>query len=83
MTTFTVNVDDQQSEEVIKAFLDAMGLDYEIQIKNKVEHQNSTSTMEGQELFNRLKNALCEIKKWEKGEIELNDARSFINELSG
>lgn len=39
--------------------------------------------MEEQELFNRLKNALCEIKKWEKGEIELNDARSFINELSG
>lgn len=58
-------------------------MEYEIHIKNEVNCQNSAPSREEQELFNRLKNALCEIKKWEKGEVELNDARTFINGLSG
>ncbi len=65
-------------QKYIKAFLDALGMDYEMHMNNNAKRQNSPSPMEEEELFNRLKNALSEIKKWENGEVELNDARAFI-----
>lgn len=82
MTTFTVNVDDQQSEEVVKAFLDAIGIKYEIEKQKGGETERSSFSKKEQELYNRLEDALSDIKKWEIGELELNDARSFINGLS-
>ncbi|WP_028298020.1 hypothetical protein [Olivibacter sitiensis] len=81
MTTFTVNINDKQSEKVIKAFFDALNIPYQIQTGNVDEACRPLNKKE-QELFDRLKNSLSDIKKYEKGELELKDARIFLNEFS-
>jgi len=78
MTTFTVNVHDKRSEKAIKAFFEALQLPYEVQKTPEVSSSRPLGKNE-QELFNRLKNSFSDIKKWEKGELELNDARTFLN----
>lgn len=80
MTTFTVIVEDPQSEKVLTAFLDALGIVYHAQ---NVIGESQFKTKEERELFDRLKKSLTHVKQWENGEIELNDARSFLNEISG
>ncbi len=82
MITFTVSVDDKKSEKVIKAFFDALEIRYNVDQAPADDLERPLNKKE-QQLFNRLKSSLNDIKKWEKGEMELSDARTFLNGLPG
>ena len=62
---------------MIKYFIDVV---YNAQ---NVIDESQFKSQEERELFDRLKKSLTHVKQWENGEIELNDARSFLNEISG
>ena len=78
MTTFTVNIEDPKSEKAVKAFLDALELNYKVKYSSTSDRLLSRKE---KEVYNSLKNSLNEIKKWENGEIELRDAKDLLNEL--
>jgi len=75
MTTITVNVNNKKSEKAIKALFEALQLPYEVH-KNDVSLRSLTK--DELVLFDRLKDSLSSIKKWEEGDLELNDARTFL-----
>ena len=78
MTTVTVNIDNKKSEKVVLAVLEALGLNY----KTEVTDADRPLNKKEQELFDRLQSSFSDIKKWEKGELSLKDARVFLNEVS-
>lgn len=80
MTTITVNVNDKKSEKAVKAFFEALQLPYEVHKVPKGSLSRPLGKKE-QEFFDRLKSSLSTIKKWEEGDLELNDARTFLNGL--
>jgi hypothetical protein len=81
MTTFTINTDDKNAEKVLKAFLDALKLNYEIKKTEVAEHRVRPFNKKEKQIYESLKGSLTDIKKWEKGELELKDAKAFLNEL--
>jgi hypothetical protein len=78
MTTVTVNIDNKKSEKIALAVLETLGLNYKT---DTIEADRPLNKKE-QELFERLKSSFSDIKKWEKGELSLKDARAFLNEVS-
>lgn len=78
MTTLTVNIDNKKTEKAIKAVLDAFGLDYNVENSKNAERPLNKSE---QIIYSRLKKAVKEIELYKKGEIELQSARDFLNEL--
>ncbi len=79
MTTLIVNIDNKKSEKAVKAVLDALGVDYNVK-------PNGNTTIpplnkSEQEIFNRLKQSAEEIRLYKAGEIKLQDATEFLNEL--
>lgn len=81
MATFMVSTEDKKSEKVLKAFLNALKLDYQIQKSDKVESKPRPLNKKEKQVFEALKGSLIDIKRWEKGEIELKNARDFLDEL--
>jgi len=81
MATFMVSTDDKKSEKVLKAFLNALELNYEIKSKDEVEPKVRPFNKKEKQIYESLKGSLTDIKKWEKGELELKDAKAFLNEL--
>ena len=82
MTTITVNVNDKKSEKAIKAFFEALQLPYEVHKTSKSVSSRQLNKAE-QALFDRLKSSLSDIRRWEEGDLELNDTKTFLNGLSG
>jgi len=74
MATFTVSTEDKKSEKVLKAFLNALELNYEIKNAEKAETKTRPFNKKEKQLYESLKNTFIDIKKWEKGELEFKDA---------
>lgn len=81
MAIFVVSTDDKKSEKVLKAFLNALEIDYKIEDKDEVEQQSRPLNKKEKQIFESLKGSLIDIKKWEKGELEFKDAKTFLDEL--
>ncbi|AMR32106.1 hypothetical protein A0256_12080 [Mucilaginibacter sp. PAMC 26640] len=78
MTTLTVNINNKKSEKAVKAVLDALGLDYSLQTnKDETRPLNRAE----QRVYKNLKSSLEDIKKHQRGEIELKDASKLLDEL--
>lgn len=81
MATFMVSTDDKKSEKVLKAFLNALELDYEVKSKDEAEPKSRPFNKKEKQIFESLKNTFLDIKKWEKGELEFKDAKTLLDEL--
>ena len=79
MTTLIVNVDNKKSEKAIKAVLDALGVSYNEEKRSDMGGQELTHSE--QIIYNRLKRTAEEIKRYQQGEIELQSAEDYLNEL--
>jgi len=79
MTTLTVNIDNKKSEKAVKAILDALGLNYNIEQTKDNERPLNKSE---QQIYNRLKNSLEQIKLHQEGKIELKSIEEVLAELS-
>ncbi|HEY8930766.1 MAG TPA: hypothetical protein VIM55_16295 [Mucilaginibacter sp.] len=80
MTTLTVNIDNKKSEKAVKAVLDALGLDYNIE-PSKSDELNRPLNKAEQRLYDGLKRSFEQIKLHKEGKLELKDARTFLDEL--
>jgi hypothetical protein len=80
MTIITVNIKDKRSEKVVKAFFDALDIQY--QVKEQEEEETRSLNEKEEELYTGLKRSIKSIKKWENGDLELKDAKTLFNELS-
>lgn len=78
MTTLTVNIDNKKTEKAIKAVLDALGLNYNIE-------QNTDSAKpldeDEQRVYNNLKRSFTKIKMHKEGKIKLQNAKEAISEI--
>ncbi len=81
MATFMVSTDDKKSEKVLKAFLNALELNYEIKSKDEVEPKVRPFNKKEKQIYESLKSSLTDIKKWERGELGLKSAKDLLNEL--
>lgn len=79
MTTLTVNIENKKTEKAIKAVLDALGLDYNIDKHTGVADKPLNKSE--QTLYNSLKKSAQEIKLYKEDKIKLQDASEFLNEL--
>ena len=79
MTTLTVNISNKKTEKAIKAVLDALGLDYNID--EHVDAAKRPLNKSEQVIYNRLKKSAEEIKLFKEGKVRLQDATEFLNEL--
>ena len=77
MTTLTVNIDNKKSEKAVKAVLDALGLNYNIESDTGQRPLNKAE----QRVYNNMKQSLEQIKLHQEGKVELRDARELLNEL--
>lgn len=76
MTTLTVNIGNKKTEKVIKAVLDAFGLNYNIEQDAK-SAQRPLNKAE-QKIYNNLERSFKQIKLHQEGKIELQDARPML-----
>ncbi len=81
MATFVVSTDDEKSEKALKAFLNALEIDYKIEDKDEMEQQSPPLNKKEKQIFESLKGSLIDIERWEKGEIEFKNAKTFLDEL--
>jgi len=79
MTTLTVNIDNKKAEKAIKAVLDALGLNYNIE--QDVKPVNKVFNKTEQRIYNNLKNSAEQIKLYKEGKLELRDASALLDEL--
>lgn len=80
MTTLTVSIDNKSSEKVVKAVLDALGLNYSIEPKPDTV-QRPLNKAE-QRVYENLKHSLSQIKLHQEGKIELKTIEQVLAELS-
>lgn len=79
MTTLTVNIDNKKTEKAIKAVLDALGLDYNIeQHPDSVKHPLNEKE---QQVYNNLKRSFTKIKMHKEGKVKLQKAKEAISEI--
>jgi hypothetical protein len=78
MTTLTVNIEDKKTEKAIKAVLDAFGLNYTEQHPDIAGQPPNKSE---KVIYGRLKKSAKEIRLYREGQIKLQDAGEFLNEL--
>ncbi|WP_299284333.1 hypothetical protein [uncultured Mucilaginibacter sp.] len=81
MTTFTINTEDKKSEKALKAILKALDIDYHVQSSGDAVSKPRPLNKKEKQIFESLKGSLTDIKRWERGEIELKNARDLLNEL--
>ena len=70
MTTITVNIENREDLSLLKEMLSRFGL------KFKVDEHTSQEV-----IYANLKKSLTEIQKWKQGKIELQNAKSAIEEI--
>ena len=74
MTTLTVDIDNEKDLPVIAEILTRFGLNYKVSegpLLNKSEDK----------LYKKLKKSFAEIKDWEAGKIQLQDAKTAVKEI--
>ena len=77
MTTLTVNIDNKKTEKAIKAVLDALGLDYNID-----QHPDKSLTKSEQIVFNRLKKSAKQINLYKEGKIAMRSIEEVLADIS-
>ncbi len=78
MSTLIVNIDNKKSEKAIRAVLDALGLNYNIEKDNLTARSLNKSE---EVIYSNLKQSVEQIKLYKEAKIELSDARDLLNEL--
>jgi hypothetical protein len=78
MTTLTINIDNKKTEKAIRAVLDAFDLDYNVENSSSSKRHLNKSE---QVIYTRLEKTAREIELYKKGEIELQSAKDFLDEL--
>ncbi|CAN5141769.1 hypothetical protein BH09BAC6_BH09BAC6_31630 [soil metagenome] len=73
MTTITVNVDNDKDLPVLKEILNRFGLNYKI--------DKEAASRPEERLYKKLKTSFKEIKAWEAGTADLQDAKAAIAEI--
>ncbi len=81
MATFMVSTENKKSEKALKAFLNALEINYKIENKDKSEAESRPLNKKEKQIFESLKNTFIDVKKWERGELEFKDAKTFLDEL--
>ncbi|RYY06655.1 MAG: hypothetical protein EOP43_05680 [Sphingobacteriaceae bacterium] len=81
MATIIVNTENKKSEKALKAILNALEINYQIENKDKAKTESRPLNKKEKQIFESLKGSLLDIKRWENGEIELKSARDLLNEL--
>ncbi|MBT2564589.1 hypothetical protein J7E50_01120 [Pedobacter sp. ISL-68] len=79
MTTLTVNINDKKTEKAVKAVLDALGLNYDIDKEAKVTKKPLNAAEEA--MYARLKNSFEQIKLHQEGKIKLKSIEELLTEL--
>ncbi|PWS31871.1 hypothetical protein [Pedobacter paludis] len=79
MTTLTVNINDKKTEKAVKAVLEALGLSYAENKKNKSTQEPLNKSE--QAMYNRLKNSFEQIKLHQEGKIKLRSIEELLSEL--
>ena len=79
MTTLTVNIENKKTEKAVKAVLEALGLNYNIEQDAKPARRPLNKAE--QKVYNNLKHSFEQIKLHKEGKIELQDARTMLLEL--
>jgi len=79
MTTLIVNIDNKKSEKAVKAVLDALGLNYNIE--STPDNAQRPLNKAEQRVYKNMKRSLEQIKLHQEGKVELRDARELLNEL--
>jgi len=74
MTTLTVNIDNEKDLPVLKEILTRFGLNYKI---DKTTGLNK----DGDRLLKKLKGSFTEIKAWEAGQTNLQNAKEAITQI--
>jgi hypothetical protein len=80
MTRLTVDINDKKSEKAIKAVLDALGLNYDLEQNIIPEKQQALNKAE-REVYNNLKDSFAQIKLHEDGKIKLQNAKDALAEI--
>ncbi|MBB5436920.1 GTP cyclohydrolase I [Pedobacter sp. AK017] len=79
MTTLTVNIDNKKAEKAVKAVLDALGLDYNIE--QNVDAAKRSLNEDEQRVYNNLKRSFTKIKMHKEGKVKLQNAKEAISEI--
>jgi hypothetical protein len=74
MTTLAVNIDEKKSKKAVDAALDTC-------IESAPGDQKRQLNKMEQRIYNNLKKSLKEIKLYQQGKIELQDAKQLLNKL--
>lgn len=82
MTRLTVNIDNSDSEKVILAVVEALGLKYEVEHAETLPYAEKSLNKAELALYNRLKKSLKQIKLHQDGKIELKTIEEVLAELS-
>ena len=80
MTTLTVNIDNKKTEKAIKAVLDALGLNYNIEQRPDSSDKQMLNKEE-QQVYNNLKRSFTKIKMHKEGKVKLQNAQEAISEI--
>lgn len=70
MKTLTVNIENEKDLPLLTEILSRFGLEYKI-----------NSEKENEQLYKKLKKSFSEIKDWEAGKLELQQAEEAISEI--
>lgn len=79
MTTLTVNIDNNKTEKAIKAVLDALGLNYNIE--QNTDSAKQPLDEDEQRVYNNLKRSFTKIKMHKEGKVKLQNAKEAISEI--
>jgi signal recognition particle subunit SEC65 len=79
MTTLTVNIDNKKTEKAVKAVLEALGLNYNVEADVKPTKRPLNKAE--QRVYNDLKKTANQIKLYKEGKIEFQDARAAVSEI--
>jgi hypothetical protein len=79
MTTLTVNIDNKKAEKAIKAVLDALGLNYNIE--QNTDSAKQPLDEDEQRVYNNLKRSFTKIKMHKEGKVKLQNAKEAISEI--
>jgi len=80
MATLHIDIDNKKSQQVVLAVVEALGLHYRI-VDNKEGADVKLSKKE-EEVYNRLKDSISEIKQHQAGKLQLQTIDEFLAEIS-
>jgi hypothetical protein len=80
MTTLTVNIDNKKTAKAVKAVLDALGLDYNVEQQSDPTRRPLNESEKV--IYDRLKKSAEQIRLYKEGKIKLRPIEEVLAELS-